>query len=95
MKPSESLGKAADVVGVIGGIVCIIAGLYLLGSQTQDASSYLQTIAHGIGIYFVGKGLYVLQSVVRNSDQAWFLARIRNPEVDNAPPMPASVTPTR
>ena len=66
----------ADVAGIIGGILCLVAGVYLFTSRTQDANSYLMTIAHGIGIYFVGKGLFVIQSVVRGSGQVSFLSKI-------------------
>jgi uncharacterized membrane protein len=90
MKPSESIGQIADILGVIGGIICLAAGFYLLSSHTQDSNSYLQTIAHGIGIYFLGKGLYVIQSVVRSSAQVWFLAR--RSAVDETPPTPATVS---
>jgi hypothetical protein len=44
------------------GLICIGAGVYLLVSRTVDPDSYLQTIAHGIGIYFIGKGLFILST---------------------------------
>ena len=65
-----------DVLGAVGGLICIIAGVYLFRSQTQDSSSYLMTIAHGAGLYFVGKGLFVLQSTARQSSQDGVLRRI-------------------
>ena len=40
--PSESKGKLADVLGIVGRILCVGAGLYLFTSQTQDANSYLR-----------------------------------------------------
>ena len=46
-------------LGWIGAAVCVIAGLYLLNSTTVDGNSYLQVISHGMGIYFIGKGLFV------------------------------------
>jgi hypothetical protein len=79
--PSESVGKFADVAGIIGAVVCVIAGFYLLGSNTADANSYLQVIAHGIGIYFIGKGLYLIQAVVRRSASVWFLESIRDADL--------------
>lgn len=86
MTPSEGMGKFADVLGFIGGLLCVVAGLYLFSSQTADSNSYLQTIAHGIGLYFMGKGLYVVQAVIRRSAQVWYLESIRDAELDETQP---------
>jgi len=80
---------ASDWLGLIGGVICIIAGGYLFLSQTQNENSYLMTIAHGMGMYFVGKGLFILQSVLRQSAQTWFLHSIRDAEVEE----PSSTAP--
>ncbi|HZO97128.1 MAG TPA: hypothetical protein VFB42_07140 [Gaiellaceae bacterium] len=51
-----SAGSAWDALAALGAIG---AGVYLLASQTADPNSYLQTIAHGLGVYFVAKGVYM------------------------------------
>jgi len=48
-----------NLVGWLGAAVCVVAGLYLLASNTVDGNSYLQVISHGMWIYFIGKGLFV------------------------------------
>jgi len=81
MVPTEGSGKVLDALGVIGRIVAVIAGIVLFTSQTQDPTSYLQTIAHGIGLYFIGKGLYMVHGVARRAAQVWFLQSIRDAEL--------------
>ena len=44
-------------------LVTIGAGIYLLASKTAAPDSYLQTIAHGIGAYMIGKGLWMARSL--------------------------------
>lgn len=47
------------IAGLIAGGFCVYAGIYLLGSHTASADSYLEVIAHGIGWYMIGKGVFV------------------------------------
>lgn len=49
-----------DVVASLGSIG---AGVYLVLSKTVAPNSYLQVIAHGIGIYFIAKGLFIGRSL--------------------------------
>jgi len=51
--------RASNGSAIVSALVCIAAGVYLLTSQTQAEGSFLEVLAHGIGIYFIGKGLYV------------------------------------
>lgn len=44
-------------------LTCLAAGIYLLQTQAVGESSYLEAIAHGMGIYFIGKGLFVWGSL--------------------------------
>jgi hypothetical protein len=53
------------IVEGLASIGAIAAGLYLLASETVDPDSYLQTIAHGIGIYFIAKGFFMGASLYR------------------------------
>lgn len=47
------------LAAVLAGAACVLAGLYLLTSQTADPDSYLQILGRGLGLYMVGKGLFV------------------------------------
>lgn len=60
------MSRALDALAVI---VCLGAGAYLLLSQTADSSSYLQVLGHGIGGYFVAKGLWMARSLQLASRQ--------------------------
>jgi len=43
---------------VLAGVVCIGAGVYLLLLQPAVKESLIGAIAHGLGAYFVGKGIF-------------------------------------
>lgn len=43
--------------GAIAGLTCIGAGLCLLSTQAVADDSFLEVLAHGMGIYFIGKGM--------------------------------------
>lgn len=43
----------------LASIGSIAAGLYLLSTQAVAEDSLIEVIAHGMGIYFVAKGLYL------------------------------------
>lgn len=47
------------IAGLVAGAFCVYAGIYLLDSQTVSEDSYLETIAHGLGWYMIGKGVFV------------------------------------
>lgn len=40
-------------------VLCWWAGGYLLSLQAQSSSSLIESLAHGIGIYFLGKGCFI------------------------------------
>ncbi len=40
-------------------IICVAAGVYLL---QYNGTSWFQIIGHGMGIYFIGKGIFVARS---------------------------------
>lgn len=63
--------------GAVAGLVCVAAGVYLLQtSAIGDEGNWLETIAHGMGIYFIGKGIFVWISVVT---QAATVEALRRP----------------
>jgi len=55
-------------LGLISGAICVIAGIYLLGVEAAGQNSMLEYIAHGMGIYFIGKGVYTGTSVSISAD---------------------------
>ena len=50
------MGRWVDAAATV---ICIAAGVYLLSIQTVAENSVFESISHGIGIYFIGKGLFV------------------------------------
>lgn len=47
------------LVGYAGAVVCVVGGIYLLAGSLGGESSILQVIARAMGVYFIGKGLFV------------------------------------
>lgn len=43
---------------VLAGLVCVAAGVYLILLQPAVEESLIGAIAHGLGVYFVGKGIF-------------------------------------
>ncbi len=63
------MNKQSQIIGVIGGIVSIGAGIYLLIHNTQAQSDVFDVLIHGIGAYFVGKGLWMISQATSRSGQ--------------------------
>jgi hypothetical protein len=61
-KDKPKIKSAGSVWDALAGLGAVGAGIYLVASQTADPNSYLQTIAHGIGVYFIAKGIYIGRS---------------------------------
>lgn len=56
------MGRLLDIVSAL---LCVGAGLYLLQYNSgggATGTSWFQIIGHGMGIYFIGKGIFVLRS---------------------------------
>src|SRR3954451_472222 len=75
VQPSRLPGVASAAIAAIG---CWAAGLYRLTSETADPNSYLKTIAHGIGIYFLAKGVFVGKQLWESARQTILLKEIRD-----------------
>jgi hypothetical protein len=58
------------IASVLSSLACIGAGIYLLGTQAVAENSLLETLMHGIGIYFIGKGIYVGSSLAIQTETA-------------------------
>ena len=54
--------------GVLAIIGSIGAGIYLLGSESasEDATVF-DTLMHGIGAYFIARGLWMISSLTRRA----------------------------
>jgi hypothetical protein len=60
------------ILAILGGLACVAAGVFLLISQSQAASNSYDwnatmpdVIAHGIGLYAVGRGLWMIGDAFR------------------------------
>lgn len=62
------MGKVIDVASTV---ICVLAGIYLLQygwsdttsiDGTSGGTSWFEIIGHGMGIYFIGKGLFIARS---------------------------------
>jgi hypothetical protein len=71
------MGRA---LGLAAAATCVFAGIYLLQynavSDSTTGTSWFQIIGHGMGIYFIGKGLFVARSTWAEADQAKHLAAL-------------------
>lgn len=68
-------------LGLLAGLVCIAAGVYLLSAQSPrvvglGGTSWFEVLAHGIGVYFIGKGVFVWLSVWGQAEQSDHLAKL-------------------
>lgn len=57
---SPGAGRALELIGAI---LAVIAGVYLLvrhGSPVAGGQSWFEALAHGIGLYFLGRGAWML-----------------------------------
>jgi hypothetical protein len=61
----DSWANTSKVFAVIGGGVCIFGGLTLVGLKAQGANSMIESIANGMGYYFIGKGMYMIAMVMQ------------------------------
>ena len=59
-----------NLLGVIAAIVSIVAGIYLLQSQSASAeTTVFDAMMHGMGAYFIARGLWMFQSLTRGAIQ--------------------------
>jgi hypothetical protein len=68
-------GSATRIVGVVGGAVAIFGGITLLGLKAAGESSLIEALAHGIGIYCIGRGLFMIAATGNFKAAVDFLAR--------------------
>ncbi len=46
----------------IAGAISIIAGLYMAGIRAAGTNSIVESIANGMGFYFIAKGIFMIAS---------------------------------
>lgn len=51
------------LLSVISSLTCMGAGIYLLQWDAEGEPTWFEVIGRGMGIYFVGKGLFVARSL--------------------------------
>lgn len=65
MNTEASWANTSKVFAIIGGVICIFGGLSLVGLKAQGANSMIESIANGMGYYFIGKGMYMIAMVMQ------------------------------
>lgn len=50
----------SGVFSLIAGAISICAGLYLVATRAAGSNSMIEVLAHGMGWYFVARGVYML-----------------------------------
>ncbi len=66
VRPTVSSARiVAGVFAILGAIVCAAAGLMLLSVQAQAENSLLELIAHGLGVYCLGRAGMAMSNALR------------------------------
>lgn len=69
----KSTGSILDVVIAL---ISIGAGIYLLQFQSAGESSWFEVIGHGMGAYFIAKGLFMGRSLAQQTRTSDRLAQL-------------------
>ena len=57
-----------SLLGPAAAVVSILAGIYLLQSQSAaEEATVFDVLMHGIGAYFIARGLWMLAELARQS----------------------------
>lgn len=77
---SEGVGAVARLAAGLfdagAWLLQVGAGVYLLTSQAADPNSYLQLLAHGLGAYMVGRGLFAARALYFQARQVELLEQL-------------------
>jgi hypothetical protein len=77
------------VVDVLATLLCIGAGVYLLQyNSSGDQTSWFEIIGHGMGIYFIGKGLFIARATHLQARAADALDQIAYRSDESSEPEP-------
>ena len=67
--------------GYVGAIVCALAGFWLfLWDSAGQENNWFEVVTRGLGVYFVGKALFIVSTTLSNDRQLRELKRIAGPE---------------
>lgn len=75
----QGWGVPSRVLGIMGGSISMFGGFTLLGLKAASESSLIEAIAHGIGIYCIGKGVFMIAAVTNLKAAIDFVARRLRP----------------
>jgi hypothetical protein len=67
------MGRLIDIAATL---LSIGAGLYLLQYSSPGQSSWFEVIGHGMGVYFIAKGLFMARSLHLADQHAGYLAQL-------------------
>jgi len=81
MEIERDRGSAGVIIEVIASLIAIGAGLYLLFEHsivatTGDGQSWFEVLAHGIGAYFLARGLWMLRHAGIEDESRRLLGRL-------------------
>jgi hypothetical protein len=69
IRPTGHPSRGPRLIAAAAGVVCIGAGLYMLSIESASSDpTVFEAMAHGIGIYFIGKGIFVWAMLNRFAD---------------------------
>ena len=72
--------------GYVGAIVCALAGFWLfLWDSAGQENNWFEVVTRGLGVYFVGKALFIVSTTLSNDRQLRELKRIAGPEPTPSP----------
>ena len=69
-------GRVSRIFCILGGIFAIMGGAGLAGLRAASDNSMLQSIANGMGLYMIGKGMFMI-AITMNFKAAVQLIRSR------------------
>lgn len=77
-------------LGVVGGIISIAGGIWLLSLRAVSANSLLASMANGIGLYCIGRGLFDISAALLIGREAQEVQRPPVQQFYSEPPAPPS-----
>jgi hypothetical protein len=68
---------ASRLTALLAALICIGAGIYLATHESATGeTTWFEILARGIGIYFIGKGIFVGSTLIRQQEQITLLQRL-------------------
>jgi hypothetical protein len=79
------MGKGLEALAAV---IAIIAGIYMLTTQAATENSIFNPLLHGIGLYFLARGIWMLRHAGRTEDIVDRLDRLIVLNEDDEPAVP-------